>query len=47
MIHKVIELLFYFTITAVAFYFLSAEIDRWTGEIDSFHQIERNSCDNC
>lgn len=43
MIHKIIELLFYFTITAVAFYFLTAEIDKWAEGIDSFHQIERNS----
>ncbi len=41
MIHKTIELLFYFTIVAVAFYFLSAEIDQWGREISGFHQTEK------
>ena len=43
MIHKAIEYLFYFTITAAVFYFLTEEIDKWSEEINGFHQIERNS----
>lgn len=43
MIHKIIEVLFYFTIVAASSYFLSAEIDKWSEGIDSFYQIERNS----
>jgi hypothetical protein len=42
MIHKTIEYLFYFTIVAAAFYFLSAEIDQWEREISGFYQIGRN-----
>ena len=43
MIHRAIELLFYFTIVAVAFYFLTGEIDKWSEAINGFHQIERDS----